>query len=84
MANAIIGAIPGYNINIDPNGFYAKKIMSNINRVILTPTGYSLNLGGSIASVTDLITDLVSDESSPTRSVIKLVTDAIDPPKFKL
>lgn len=64
MANAIIGAIPGYNMNIDPNGFYAKKIMSNINRVILTPTGYSLNLGGSIASVTSLITDLVSDGSS--------------------
>ena len=79
MANAIIGAIPGYNMNIDPNGFYAKKIMSNINRVILTPTGYSLNLGGSIASVTSLITDLVSDGSSPTT-----LTTRADGQLFKL
>ena len=53
---ATIGAIPGYNENIDPNGFYAKKLLTNINRVILTPTGYSLNLGGAVKLATDSTT----------------------------
>ena len=48
-SRAIIGAIPGYNSNIDPNGYYARKLLSNINRVTLTPTGYSLNLSGAIS-----------------------------------
>lgn len=51
-SRAIIGSIPGYNTNIDPNGYYAKKLLSNINRVVLTPTGYSLNLSGAIPLLT--------------------------------
>lgn len=53
-SRAIIGSIPGYNTNIDPNGYYAKKLLSNINRVVLTPTGYSLNLSGAIPLLTGL------------------------------
>ena len=45
---AIIGAIPGYNSNIDPNGQYANKLMGNINTVILEPCGSALNLAGAI------------------------------------
>ena len=62
-AYAIIGSLPGYNKNIDPSGEYAKKLLSNINKVVLKPVGYSIDFGGESTEFLKMLTAITSDNS---------------------
>ena len=65
-AYAIIGSLPGYNKNIDPKGEYAKKLLSNINKVVLKPVGYSIDFSGESESFLKMLTAIKSDNSGET------------------
>jgi hypothetical protein len=70
--NAIIGAIPGYNSNIDPTGQYANKLMSNINTVILEPCGYALNLSGAIPFIGDTVSSAINNSTTGDNTLFKI------------
>ena len=69
---AIIGAIPGYNSNIDPNGQYANKLMGNINTVILEPCGYALNLSGAIPFIGDTVSSAINNTTTGDNTLFKI------------
>ena len=41
----VIGKIPGYNSNIDNGNNYRSRLVGNLTKVKLTPTGYQINMG---------------------------------------
>lgn len=58
---ATIGSLPGYNRNIDPKGDYAKKLLSNINKVVLKPVGYSVDFAGMSTEFMQLLKAIGDD-----------------------
>lgn len=58
---ATIGSLPGYNKNIDPKGDYAKKLLSNINKVVLKPVGYSVDFTGMSVEFMQLLKAIGED-----------------------
>jgi len=62
-AFATIGTLPGYNKNIDPKGNYARKLLSNINKVVLKPVGYSIDFKGESSEFLKMLTSINSDNS---------------------
>ena len=46
----VIGKIPGYNSNIDNGNNYRSRLVGNLTKVKLTPTGYQINMGALSSS----------------------------------
>lgn len=79
-AFAVIGSLPGYNKNIDPDGKYAKKLLSNINKVVLKPVGYSVDFKGMSLDMMQMLQAVTADKTPTTKDtndvVYKIGSDA--------